>query len=566
MPCLTSPWMRSALAAATIAAASSTLASAAQVGVWNFNNSLSNEVGGKSALAAAGGWTPSYVNETIAGSPATVLSFPAFVPGEAIDMPNDANPNGSGGTPTRNNWSIVMDVKFPVLSQYTGLWETDAIGSGDGDYFIKDASGIGISNQYAGFVSSDVWTRLAMTVDTTTNPGTYTVNGYIDGVFAGAATTGVAPGGREAVKSFLHLFADNNLETSAGFVNSVAYYGEAITEAAIGTLGGATAAGIPSSANQAGLWNFNNNLTNSIGGKAEMAAVGGWTPTYVSDTIGGSPATVLSFPAFTSTQALDMPNQATPDFTGVPTTTNLWSVVMDVKFPVLSEYTSLFNTDSTAAADGEYFIRDDSGAAGLFGSLGISGTYAGVVEADKWTRIAVTIDGSTAGTYTVSGYVDGVLAGTATTGVAPNGREAIADILHLFADDGPETAAGLINSLAFYDEVLGADAIAALGAASATGIPVATVSDADFDNNGVVDGADFLRWQRGFGTNGTNAQGDADGNGLINAADLAIWKSKFGGAPAAAAAGAVPEPGSLALFAVGAVAASALRRRVMPRT
>jgi hypothetical protein len=542
-------------------------ASGAQVGVWNFNNSLTNAIGGKSALSAAGGWTPTYVSETIAGSPATVMSFPAFDATQALDMPNDANPNGSGSTPTRNNWSIVMDVKFPTLGTFTGLWETDAIGSGDGDYFIHDARGIGISDQYAGFVSSDVWTRLAVTVDTTTDPGTYTVNGYIDGVYAGTATTGATPGGREAVKSFLHLFADNDLETSAGLVNSVAYYGEVISEPSISALGSATAAGIPAAANQAGLWNFNNNLNNSIGGKAAMSAVGGWTPTYVSDTIGGSPATVLSFPAFDNTQALDMPNQATPDDLGVATTTNIWSIVMDVKFPTLNLFTSLFNTDSPVEADGEYFIRDDSGAAGLFGGIGISSQYAGVVEADKWTRIAVTVDGSAAGgAYVVTGYIDGVLAGTATTGNAPNGREAIADILHVFGDEDGETAAGLINSLAFYDEVLTADAIAALGAASAIGIPVAAVSDADFDNNGVVDGADFLRWQRGFGINGggTNAQGDADGNGIINAADLAIWKSSFGGAPTAAAVGAVPEPGSWMLFAVGAAAASLLRRRVAP--
>ena len=543
-----------------VAAASSGLASAAQVGVWNFNNSLSNDIAGKSALSIAGGGAPTYVNETIAGSPATVLSFPAFAPGEAIDMPNDASANGPGGTPMRNEWSIVMDAKFPALGQYTALWETDAIGSGDGDYFIKDGLGVGISDQYGGYVGPDVWTRLAVTVDTTTNPGVYTVNGYIDGVLSSSATTGVAPGGREAVKSVLHLFADDTLETSAGFVNSVAYYGEVLSEATIGTLGVATAAGVPSSANQAGLWNFNNNLNNSIAGKAAMSAVGGWTPSYVSDTIGGSPATVLSFPAFTGTQALDMPNQATPDFTGIPTTTNLWSIVMDVKFPTLGKFTSLFDTDSTAAADGEYFIRDDSAGAGLFGSLGISNQYAGVVQADQWTRIAVTIDG-TGGIFTVKGYVDGALASTSTTGLAPNGREAIADILHLFADNDNESAAGLINSLAFYDEVLTADAVAALGAASATGIAVATVSDADFDNNGVVDGADFLRWQRGFGTNGANAQGDADGNGVINAADLAIWKSKYGGAPVVAAAGAVPEPATWTLFALGTAVASFVRRR-----
>lgn len=559
MPLVTAFWRKSVLVLATIGFLASPVVDAAQVGVWNFNNSLSNAIGGKSSLAVAGGWTPSYVSETIAGSPATVLSFPQFAPGESIDMPNDADANGPGGTPTRNQWSIVMDVKFPVLNSFTALWETGTIGGSDGDYFINGSGGVGIAAQYGGFIPADTWTRLAVTVDTVTNPNEYTINGYIDGSYVATAVTGVAPGGREAVRSFLHLFADEDGETSAGLVNSVAYYGSVLSDSDVSALGGPTAAGIASSPNQAGLWNLNNSLNNSIAGKAAMAAIGGWTPTYVNDTIAGSPATVLSFPAFTNTQSLDMPNQAAPDDTGIPTTTNLWSIVMDVKFPTLGGFTSLFNSDSLAAADGEYFIRDDSDA-GLFGSLGISGQYAGVVEADKWTRIAVTIDGA-GGQYTVKGYVDGALASTSTTGTAPNGREAIIDILHLFGDEDGETSAGLINSLAYYDEVLTADAIAALGAASATGIPVATVSDADFDNNGVVDGADFLLWQRGFGTNGTNAQGDADGNGLINAADLAIWKSKFGGAPSVAAVGSVPEPAAWALAAVAAAVAVSSRRR-----
>ena len=402
-----------------------------------------------------------------------------------------------------------------------------------------------------------------MTVDTTTNPNTFTLNGYIDGVLSAQALTGSAPGGREAVKSFLHLFADDDLETSAGLVNSVAYYGEVLSDVTIGGLGGATAAGVPAAANQAGLWNFTNNLNNSIGGKAPMAAIGGWSPAYMSDTIAGSPATVLSFPAFDATQALDMPNQATPDDLGAVTSTNIWSIVMDVKFPVLSGFTALWNTDSPGDADGEYFIRDDSGGAGTFGAIGISGQYNGVVNADAWTRIAVTVDGSaTGGVYVVTGYIDGVLAGVSNTSTAPNGREAITDILHLFTDDDFETAAGLINSLAFYDEVLTAEAIAALGGASATGIAVAPQADADFDNDGDVDGADFLRWQRGVGINSgaTNAQGDADGNGAVNGADLAVWKTSFGPA-ASGAAGAVPEPAAIGLAALAFGVIVAKRRR-----
>ena len=42
--------------------------------------------------------------------------------------------------------------------------------------------------------------------------------------------------------------------------------------------------------------------------------------------------------------------------------------------------------------------------------------------------------------------------------------------LHLFADEDGESTAGFVNSVAFYDEVLSAADIAALGGASAAGI------------------------------------------------------------------------------------------------
>lgn len=90
----------------------------------------------------------------------------------------------------------------------------------------------------------------------------------------------------------------------------------------------------------------------------------------------------------------------------------------------------------------------------------------------------------------------------------------------------------------------------------------AAASNADFDGNGIVDGADFLKWQRGLGLTGqtNNQNGDANGDGNVNADDLAIWKTKFGGPGATAAAGAVPEPTSVALIGLGALAGGAIVR------
>ena len=52
----------------------------------------------------------------------------------------------------------------------------------------------------------------------------------------------------------------------------------------------------------------------------------------------------------------------------------------------------------------------------------------------------------------------------------------------------------------------------------------------DFDNNGIVDGLDFLKWQRGMSPN------------PFSQSDLALWESQYGGPPPVGAVASVPEP------------------------
>jgi hypothetical protein len=217
---------------------------ASQVGVWQLNGDLSNALPG-GAMSVAGGWTPTYVTEMIGGSPATVLSFPAMSSSQALDMPNDAAPNGGSAT-TTNIWTIVMDVRFPSVGNFTALWETLPLGAGDADFFVRDTEGIGTSGQYFGTYVPEVWNRLAVTVTSTGGPGTgYAVTGHINGTLTGTSVTSTSPDGKEAIAAALHLFADEDGETSAGLVNSVAYYDEVLSESAIAALGAASAAGIP---------------------------------------------------------------------------------------------------------------------------------------------------------------------------------------------------------------------------------------------------------------------------------------------------------------------------------
>lgn len=90
-----------------------------------------------------------------------------------------------------------------------------------------------------------------------------------------------------------------------------------------------------------------------------------------------------------------------------------------------------------------------------------------------------------------------------------------------------------------------------------------TAESADFNGDSIVDGADFLIWQRGFGAAGTGtpSTGDANEDLNINAADLAVWKSQFGGpGSSAVAVTSIPEPSTM-ILAAGMVAAITFRRR-----
>jgi PEP-CTERM motif len=93
----------------------------------------------------------------------------------------------------------------------------------------------------------------------------------------------------------------------------------------------------------------------------------------------------------------------------------------------------------------------------------------------------------------------------------------------------------------------------------------APVADADFDNDGDVDGDDFLTWQANVGIGDENSEGDVNGDNVVDEVDLALWNSLFGtGATSAPAAGAIPEPATLALAALSAAAVLALGRRRRP--
>jgi hypothetical protein len=90
--------------------------------------------------------------------------------------------------------------------------------------------------------------------------------------------------------------------------------------------------------------------------------------------------------------------------------------------------------------------------------------------------------------------------------------------------------------------------------------PLIAADDADFDQDGDVDGADFLTWQRNVTTaSPTLAQGNANGDSVVDGIDLGIWEAQYG--TSVAAATNVPEPTAGALLLVSLATVAAWRRR-----
>ena len=86
---------------------------------------------------------------------------------------------------------------------------------------------------------------------------------------------------------------------------------------------------------------------------------------------------------------------------------------------------------------------------------------------------------------------------------------------------------------------------------------------ADFNGDDIVDGTDFLMWQRGVGaTSGASLEdGDANGDEVVDGNDLEVWKLQFGTPGAQISATPVPEPASWAMAIVASLAAARVARR-----
>jgi sugar lactone lactonase YvrE len=85
-------------------------------------------------------------------------------------------------------------------------------------------------------------------------------------------------------------------------------------------------------------------------------------------------------------------------------------------------------------------------------------------------------------------------------------------------------------------------------------------STGDYNENGIVDAADYIVWRNSLGQVGTGLAADGDGDGRIDADDRNVWRAQFGNVIGSGAGGGVapllhlPEHPSLSVVCVAATA------------
>src|SRR4051812_38817457 len=148
-----------------------------------------------------------------------------------------------------------MDIMFPSLNtRYRNLWQTETNNSSDGDLFINPDDAIGISGQYQGNLTPDVWHRVALTFDLTKRE----LGKFIDGSNVLTGPVGSPPlgsgryqylsggaDGRFSLGPAALVFSDDDGEIAPGYVNSIQFRVGVLTPQQIAILGGATRSGIP---------------------------------------------------------------------------------------------------------------------------------------------------------------------------------------------------------------------------------------------------------------------------------------------------------------------------------
>ncbi|MDQ8207422.1 SUMF1/EgtB/PvdO family nonheme iron enzyme [Coraliomargarita sp. SDUM461003] len=449
----------SSLALAALLPAS--IFAAEPVGLWEFED--------PSDLGAASIGSPLLLNGTVIAS--------ADVPGAAdvartayLTATNPIGANGDEAATRSNQFTIVIDMMVPDFTDggadngnFTGILEFNS--GGDGDYFIRKQTGnteLGVAainyTGSSGTFLSNTWYRFVYAVDN----GGVGRSVYLNGVKIGDNNSNnTLDFDRASIASTFGIFQDNTTaEQSRVIVSNIALYDERLSDHEIADMGSADAGLSGFVVEPVGLWDFDDaaNITAAtLANDGVTLEVEGSTPSQTSalaDANGLSLDGVITTVTGTANR-LNLTHGIAAN--GGGTGVNEYTLMFDVFSPSgsRSAWRCFFQTDTTNASDGEYFIRSNNDT---MGTADAGYTSAAIDEAN-WQRVVIVAD-----LPSFEVYIDGELFHTHSNQTV-DGRYALDDVLLLFADNSSENASLNIGAFAIWDHPLSPASIAGIGAA-----------------------------------------------------------------------------------------------------
>ena len=214
------------------------------IGQWDFDGGdLVASVGLDLAYRGDTAAATTFETRDLEGAPARVMGFPRATQAQGYRLFHDAGGNGGG---TRlNRYTLILDVMFPAASdrRWRALLQTDPNNGQDAEFYVGTQNGLWISGgeHGAGLVTPGTWHRLAFVVDVPAG----TVGKFINGVLVHRHAIPATPDNAYALGPEALLFTEDNLETAAGYVNSLQLYNRPLADAEVEELGRPMAEGLP---------------------------------------------------------------------------------------------------------------------------------------------------------------------------------------------------------------------------------------------------------------------------------------------------------------------------------
>jgi len=464
------------------------------------------------------GTTTSYGIPDIGGKPAKVLYIP-YVPTADTDgtgpifkriglrANHNIAPNGGPLGTKVNQYTIIMDVLWGTEgpANFGSILQThDFDNPTDGDMFWRASDGFygkGCCSLYdavPGVSGTNhvrgQWARVAFSVDLASS--TRKLAKYVNGQLHRQDLTGDgnALNSRFGLPPEIFLFGDgDDNERTDCYVNSIQIREGAMTDAEVAALGGASAEGIPLPYAQ---WDFNKgNLAATVGPDLQLIDNSlssrytfGTTTSYGIPDIGDKPANVLYIPYVPTADTdgtgpifkrIGLRTQHGLGANGGGQKLNQYTLIMDVLWGTEgpANFGSILQThDFANPTDGDMFWRASDGFYGkgccsLYDAVpGVSGTNH---VRGQWARVAFSVDLASP-TRKLAKYVNGQLHRQDLTGDgnALDSRFGLPPEFFLFGDgDDNERTDCYVNSIQILNRALTDEEVAALGGASADGIP-----------------------------------------------------------------------------------------------